>query len=83
MVNAQTGRPILNIMGALLVARTFGHPVYASSGKKNKRAVVVQLMSAYVSLNKLYNNQKMAKLVLFSTAWLNGILIRAIFCGTR
>ena len=35
--------------------------------KNNKRAVVVQLMSTCV--NKLYNNQKIVKLVLFSTAW--------------
>ena len=39
-----------------------------SSGKNNKHAVVVQLMSTCFSLNQLYKNKKMAKLVLFSTA---------------
>ena len=37
---------------------------WPSNGKKNKRAVVVQ---------QLYNNQKNAKLVLFSAAWLHVI----------
>ena len=35
-----------------------------SNGNENMRAVVVQLMS----VNQLYKNHKMAKLVLFSTA---------------
>ena len=45
----------------------------SSSGKKNKGAVVVQLMS----VNQLYNNQKNAKLVIFSTAWLKWHFLRS------
>ena len=60
------------------------HALGTSSGKKNIRAVVVPLMSAlHQSVNQLYNNLKMAKLVLFFTASSNdssvfdgGIMIR-------